>query len=260
VTVTRSRQSAPCPAGVRAVHHQFDNPTGEPLQDHVDQLPRELGLGGAVRGAGCPWAKQAQQDRQRDGPAAQARQADDQHDHEPAVPPPGSPPRSLRLRAVVQVVRAPHPFARAAKQRVVDREPQHAVSREHRDQEVRQRQPELIGISTATSEEVVRTAVMPHPRQPRSLGHPSDRAIPRPGHRPVQQHAERLKARLGEASPQQGQHGGQRSGNLKHGGDVAVSRPRSGAPTPAADGLGRPPDSGSPPTLLRRPRVPGKDG
>jgi hypothetical protein len=85
---------------------------------------------------------------------------------------------------------------------------------EHRDQEVQQREPELIRIPATAGEEIVRTAVMPHPRQPSGLQHPADRAVADPADEPDQQHAERLKGRLREAHREQGQQSGQRSGNL----------------------------------------------
>lgn len=176
------REPTPRPAGVRAVHHQLDDRVGESLEDHVDQRSRQLRLGRPVWMCVVARTEEAKQDRQRDGSAAQTGKAHDEHDHDRAVPPPGAAPRSLGLRAVVQVVRSPHALARAAEQRVVDREPQRAVPHEHRDQEVQQREPELVGIPAAAGEEVVRAAVMPHPRQPRSLERPGERAIPHPGH------------------------------------------------------------------------------
>jgi hypothetical protein len=76
--------------------------------------------------------------RQPDRPAAETPKLDDQHDHDPAVPPAGTAPGSLGLGAVVQVVCAPNLAARAAKQGVVNGEAQRAGLDEHRDQEVEQ--------------------------------------------------------------------------------------------------------------------------
>jgi len=81
----------------------------------------------------------------------------------------------------MQVVRTPHPPARAAKQRVVDREPdRRARSDEHRHQEVDQRQAELVGIPARPREEVVRAAVMPLARESGGLQHPRHGAVTDP--------------------------------------------------------------------------------
>ncbi len=146
-----SRQSLPRLAGVRAVAHDLDDPSRETLEDHVDQDPRELWLGGSDRvqlgTRRVLRAEQPEQDRQPDLAATEARKLNDERDHDPAVPPPSPLPGPFRLRAVMKVVRAEHPPAGAAEQRVIDREPQRAVRLdEHRHQEVQQRDPDLVGI------------------------------------------------------------------------------------------------------------------
>ena len=171
-------------------------------------------------------AEQAEEHRQRDLPAAQAAQLDDEHDHDPAVPPPSPAAGPLRLRPVVQIVRPEHLAPRTAEQGVVNGETdRRARLHEHGDQEVQQRQPQFIGIPAPAGEQVVRAAVMPHPSQPRGLQHPRHRAIPDPADRPYYQPAERLKRRLRHAWRQQGQQPSQRSGNLKHGGDLPDGKP-----------------------------------
>ena len=196
--------------------------------------------------------KQAKQDRQPDLAASEARKLNDEHHHHPAVPPPGALPGPLRLRAVVQVVRAPHLLARAAEQRVIDRETdRRARLDEHRDQEVQQPHAQLVGIPAPSGEEVMRAAVMPHASEPASLQHPRHGAVADPPDGSHHQHAERLKRRLRERGREQGQQPGERSGNLKHGGDLSVKATASVSSAPRPDGLDHPPDSGSPPTLLR---------
>jgi len=184
-------------------------------------------------------AEQPEQDRQPNLTAAEARKLDDQDHHDPAVPPPGPLPGPLRLRAVVQVVRAPHLPARAAEQRVIDRQAdRRARLDEHSHQEVQQSQTELVGIPAAAGEEVMRTTVMPHPSEPGGLQHPGHGAVPDPADHPNEEHAERLQRWLREATIEQGQQSLKRTGNLKHGGDPPVSRPRTRrCERPAADGF-----------------------
>jgi len=228
-------QPPPGLAGVRAIHHEFDDPSGEPLQDHVDQRPAQHRLRWPVGVLVVLGPKQPKEDRQADRPTAQALKLDDEHDDDPAVAPPGAPPRALRLSAVMQVVRAPHALARAPEQRVVDGQTdRRAVLDEHRDQEVGQPQPEIVGIPAAPREEVMRATVMPHAGQPRALQHPRHSAVADPGDGPNHEHAERLKGRLREARPEQGQQPGKRSGNLKHGSDPRTGRPRTRSIRPEA--------------------------
>ena len=192
-------------------------------------------------------AKQSEQDGQRDRPAVQARQLDDKHDDHPAVPPARPPTGPFRLGAVVEVVSTPHVPAGAAEQSVIDREAdRRAGLHEHAHEEVQQRDAELIRLPSRPREEVVRPAMVPVLRQPGSLQHPRDRAITNPADHPDQQHTEGLETRPGETSRQQGQQTSERTGNLKHGGDPPVSRPRSGAANARGRWTYRPPDSGSP--------------
>jgi hypothetical protein len=72
-------------------------------------------------------AKQSEQDRHADLAATEALELHDEHDHDPAVPPASPLSGAFRLRAVVEVVRAEHPPAGAAEQRVIDREAQRVV-------------------------------------------------------------------------------------------------------------------------------------
>jgi hypothetical protein len=200
-----------------AVHDELDDRVGEALDDHVGQQPPELGLGWPVGVSVVFGAEEPEEDRQPDRPSAEARQLDDEHDDDPAVAPPGSPTGALGLGAVVQVVRAPHAPPRATEQRVIDGQTdRRAGLDEHRHQEVGQPQADIVGLPARAGEEVVRAAVMPRPGQARGLQHPRDRAVADPPDEPDQQHAERLKRRLREARPKQGQHPGKRSG---HGGD-----------------------------------------
>jgi hypothetical protein len=118
----------------------------------------------------------------------------------------------------MQVMRPVHAAARAAEQRVIDRESRRLIGLdEHRDEEIQQSQPELVRIPPAASEEVVPAAVMPHPNQTSALQHSRDRPITDAAHSPDHEQAERLEARLGEAWRKQGQQTLKRSGNLKHG-------------------------------------------
>ncbi len=55
--------------------------------------------------------KQPEQDRQADLPAAQAVELHDEHDDDPAVPPPCAAPGAFGLGAVVEVVRPEHAAA-----------------------------------------------------------------------------------------------------------------------------------------------------
>ncbi len=236
------RQPAPRLAGVRAVHHQLHDPGREPRQDHLDQGSCQLGLRRplAVKLRACLVLgfEQPEQDGQTDHPTAETRKLDDEHDHDPTVPPTRPLPGPLGLGAVVQVVRAEHLAPRAPEQRVIDREADRRVPPgEHHDHEIQQRQPDPVGIPATPREEVMRTTVMPAAREPRRLQHPRHRAIPHPAREPDQQHAERLERRLGKASPQQGQQSSERTGNLTHGGDPPMSRPRTARQRPAADGL-----------------------
>ena len=171
--------------------------------------------------------KDPEEDRQTDLSAAQAGELDDEHDHDPAVPPPGAPPRTLRLGAVVQVVSAPHPPSRAPEEGVVYGQTDRSARRhEHRHPEVQQAQPQIVGIPAPVGEEVVRAAVMPLPGQPRGLQHPGDRAVADAAEKPDRQHAEGPVRRRSEARSEQGQQRSERTGNLRHGGDPPVGRPR----------------------------------
>src|SRR5665213_409861 len=162
-------------------------------------------------------SKDPEEDRQADRPAAQTLQVHDEHDHHPTVSPARPASRALRLGTVVQVVRAPHPPARAPEQRVIDGEANRRVRRhEYRHQEVQQPQPELVGLPAPVGEEVVRTTVMPLPGEPHH------------------QHAERPVRRLREARRKQGQQTSERTGNLKHGGDLPVEGPRERSLRPTA--------------------------
>src|SRR5450755_39070 len=108
---------APRPARVRDVHHQLYRAAPETLDHHVHQQPPQLRLRAPIGVRVVLGAKQSEQDRQPDLTATEARKLHDQHDHDPAVSPPGALSGPLRLRAVVQVVRAPHLPARATEQR-----------------------------------------------------------------------------------------------------------------------------------------------
>jgi hypothetical protein len=206
--------------GVRAVHHQLDGAHREAADDHVHQAARKLGLRRPIGMLIVTGSEQAKEDRQRDRSPADARQLEDQHDHDPTVPPPGAAPGPFRLSAVVQVVRAPHLASGAAEQRVVDRQADRGAGLdEHGDKEVQQRQPELVGVPARPGEEVVRVAVMPHAGQPGGLQHPRDRTVADPADEPDHEHVERVKRWLREARRQQGQQPGKRTG---HGGDHLV--------------------------------------
>ena len=178
--------------------------------------------------------EQPEQDRQPDRPAAEARQARRRARRRPSSCPSAcgarSPPAGRRRAGSAR----PTPCARSG--RTACRRRPGASARpaltNTDDQEVQQRQPELVGVPAPAGEEVVRAAVMPHPGQPRGLQHPRHRAVADPADEPDHQHAERLKRRLREARRQQGQQPGKRSGNLTHGGDPPVRGPRPASSTP----------------------------
>ena len=184
-------------------------------------------------------AEQPEQDRQPNLTAAEARKLDDQDHHDPAVPPPGPLPGPLRLRAVVQVVRAPHLPARAAEQRVIDRQAdRRARLDEHSHQEVQQSQTELVGIPPAAGEEVMRTTVMPHASEPGGLQHPGHGAVPDPADHPNEEHAERLQRWLREATIEQGTAVLEANWEPEARRRPPVSRPRTRrCERPAADGF-----------------------
>src|ERR1039458_1099579 len=244
-------QPLPGSGGVGAVHRELDRPAGEVLDDDVDELSSELGLGGPVGVLIVLRTKQPEEDGQADHPPARAWQRYDEHDHDPAVPEAGALPRALWLRSVVQVVRAVYALSRAPEERVVDGQADWRAGRhEHRDQQLQELDAELVGIPAAVREEGVRAAVMPHAREPGGLEHSCDGVLADTGDEPDGQHAERPIARCGEARREQGKQTGERTGYRDHGGDLLGGKGRAAIMRPTAFCLLGAHRSGSPPTLL----------
>jgi hypothetical protein len=196
-------------------------------------------------------AKQPKEDGQPDSSAAEAFEVDHEHDHDPAVSPPSALPGPLRLRAVMQVMRAPDLPARAAEQRVVDSQSdRRARLQKPVDEQIEQPQPEIIRAPLRASEEVVRAAVMPLAGKASALQHPGHGAVTDTAREPDEEHAERPKRRLGERWREQGQQPSKRSGNLKHGGDPRDGQAVTTLQRPTADGPCRPPIRGRRPLRL----------
>ncbi len=242
----------------------YDLAAVQALDDHLDELPCEFWLGGPVGVLIVLGLEEPEEERQADRPPARARQRHDEHDLHPAVAPAGASARPLWLGAVVEVVRAVYVLAGATEEAVVYGEADRRVAcQQHRDEQLHEPQPELVGRPAAVGEEGVRAAVMPHPGQPGALQHPGDGVLADAGDEPDRQHAERLERGCGEARREQGKQTRKRTGNLihvRHGGDLPVEGPRERSLRPAARWVythrirgRRQPSSGrAQPTLTRR--------
>ena len=188
--------------GVGGIADGMHRPGGVAGGDRLDHLPGERDLAGA---SGAP---QPGQDRQAQRPGQERQLHDDPGDH-PAVT---EPNRLGTLgRAIVMPGDAEHLLARAFEQGVIDH---HGDRRTRRQQpghdRIAQHQPDRIRAPASGGEEVVRTAVMPHPFQPGAQQHPAHSPAPRLRDQPHHQSDERAMTRRGETRPEHRQQRGQR--------------------------------------------------